>query len=139
MKLEFFSEDVEMPDFDKEKAKSWIENTAKNENKIPGDLNIIFCSDKYLLELNKKYLDHHYFTDIVAFDYTEENQISGDLFISTERVGKNAENYDVTFLNELHRVMIHGTLHLCGYKDGNEEEKKEMRSKEDFYLKDISV
>lgn len=139
MTIQFFNEDVDLPVFDREKTAEWISNTAKKENKETGDINIIFCSDDYLLEINKKYLDHHYYTDIVAFDYTEENKISGDLFISIDRVKKNAENYSVNFLNELHRVMIHGILHLCGYKDAEVDEKKEMREKEDLYLEDISV
>ena len=139
MTIQFFSEDVDLPKFDQNKTKEWINKTANEENKETGDLNIIFCSDNYLLEINKKYLEHNYYTDIVAFDYTEEDKISGDLFISIDRVKKNAESYNVNFLNELHRVMIHGTLHLCGYKDGSDEEKKEMQGKENQYLEKINV
>ncbi|MFO7789295.1 MAG: rRNA maturation RNase YbeY [Bacteroidota bacterium] len=134
MSINFFNEDVDMPGFSQKKTAAWIQQCIQNENKDAGICNVIFCSDAYLLEINKKYLDHHYFTDIVAFDYTEGSIISGDLFISTERVSENAKTYNVEFLRELHRVMIHGILHLCGYGDATEDEQKQMQEKEDHYL-----
>ena len=105
-----------------------------NENFLCGELNIIFCSDKYLLEMNKKHLSHDYLTDIITFDYTEDNIISGDLFISIERVQENAMQFNVDYNNELKRVVIHGILHLVGYSDHTDSEKKIMREKEDEYL-----
>ncbi|MEN8187594.1 MAG: rRNA maturation RNase YbeY [Bacteroidota bacterium] len=113
---------------------AWILNTIELENNVLGDVNYIFCDDKYLLEKNIKYLKHNTLTDIISFDYTEQNTVSGDIFISIERVIENAKNLNFPFSEELHRVMIHGILHYCGYKDKTESEKIEMRSKEDKYL-----
>jgi probable rRNA maturation factor len=135
MDISFYSEDVDMPDFNRNVVVEWIRQAIQSENKDTGDCSIIFCSDKYLLEINKKYLNHDYFTDIVAFDYGENNIVSGDLFISVDRVKDNAAYYDVDVNQELHRVMIHGIMHLCGYKDSNESEQKQMREKENHYLK----
>ncbi|MFO7879606.1 MAG: rRNA maturation RNase YbeY [Bacteroidales bacterium] len=134
MSIQFFNESTGMPEINQDEAAAWLEETANSENKETGDCNIIFCSDDYLLDINKKYLDHHNYTDIVTFDYSEDNTIAGDLFISTDRIAENAKSYDVPFDQELHRVMVHGILHLCGYGDATDEEKKLMRSKEDNYL-----
>lgn len=134
MSIQFFNESTGMPEINQAKAAAWLEETANSENKETGDCNIIFCSDDYLLDINKQYLDHHNYTDIVTFDYSEDNTIAGDLFISTDRIAENAKSFDVPFDQELHRVMVHGILHLCGYGDATDEEKKLMRSKEDNYL-----
>ena len=99
---------------------------------------IIFCSDEYLLEMNRTHLDHDYYTDIITFDYTDNQIVSGDLFISVDRVRENASDFNVSFQHELHRVIIHGVLHLCGYKDKSDEEEKLMRSKENNALSMIS-
>src|ERR1044071_3674818 len=99
-----------------------------------GDVNVIFCSDDYLLEMNREHLDHDYYTDIITFDYSEEAVVSGDLFISVDRVSDNASGLSVSFLDELNRVCVHGLLHLCGYKDKSEAEELLMRSKEDEML-----
>lgn len=121
--------------FDREtETTQWVKKCIENENKKIGELNFIFCTDAYLLEKNIHFLDHNTYTDIITFDYCEGDIINGDLFISVERVKENASHYEVNFNDELARVIIHGTLHLLGYKDKTEEEKKEMRSKEDFYL-----
>lgn len=96
---------------------------------------IILCSDEYLLDINKRFLDHHFYTDIITFDYCEGKVVSGELFISTDRVRENAEKYKIGFLDELNRVIIHGVLHLCGYKDKTEKDIKRMRSKENEKLK----
>ena len=112
----------------------WISNCIAAELKTKGELNYIFCDDKYLLEKNIKYLKHNSLTDIISFDYTIGNLLSGDIFISIERVIENAKDFKVDFNEELHRVMIHGVLHFCGYKDKTIEEKTLMRSKEDYYL-----
>ena len=99
-----------------------------------GDISIIFCSDPYILDINQRYLQHDYFTDIITFDYCEGKVLSGDLFISIDTVRENAAEYGASFEEELNRVMVHGLLHLIGYDDHTPEEQKEMRSKEDYYL-----
>ena len=113
---------------------SWLRLVAGSESFKIGDLSIIFCSDNYILDVNMKYLQHDYFTDIITFDYCEGRTLSGDLFISIDSVRENAALYGATFENELDRVMVHGLLHLMGYDDHSEEEQKTMRSKEDYYL-----
>ena len=112
----------------------WLRNCLLEEEKKEGEINYIFCDDDYLLEKNIKYLKHNTLTDIISFDYTMGNLISGDVFISVERVVENAKEYGDVFEDELHRVMIHGILHFCGYKDKIKVEKELMRSKEDYYL-----
>lgn len=112
----------------------WIKSTVGNELKKLGDVNIIFCSDNYILEVNRKYLQHDYFTDIITFDYCEGDVISGDLFISVDTVRENSLFYGTEFETELNRVIIHGILHLTGYDDHTDDERKTMRSKEDYYL-----
>jgi probable rRNA maturation factor len=133
--LNFFSEDV---DFDLPrplKTKKWIKNTSKSEGYEISDLNYIFCSDEYLLEINKQYLDHDYFTDIITFDNSEEdNVLEGDIYISVDRVRENAETFHADFETEMRRVLVHGLLHLMGYEDSDESLKKAMRGKEDEYL-----
>jgi rRNA maturation RNase YbeY len=109
----------------------WILKIIQSENKSEGELNYIFCDDEYLLQINQQYLDHDFYTDIISFDYTMGNEIAGDIFISIERVKENATEFKTTFPNELLRVMAHGILHLCGYKDKSESEEKLMRQKED--------
>jgi rRNA maturation RNase YbeY len=124
-------------DFDTEPVSnldSWIKEAIANEQKILGEINYIFCDDDYLLEKNQTYLNHDTYTDIITFDYSEENSVSGDIFISIERLKENARKFAVPFDTELRRVMIHGVLHLIGYKDKSDKEKKLMREKEDFYL-----
>lgn len=109
----------------------WIESVIESENKELNEINYIFCDDEYLLEINKQYLDHDYYTDVISFDYTEEGLIAGDIFISIDRVKENASNLGISFEEELKRVVIHGVLHYCGYKDKNPIEEEIMRSKED--------
>ncbi|GIM51114.1 rRNA maturation RNase YbeY [Capnocytophaga cynodegmi] len=110
---------------------AWIEKIIASEEKELGELNYIFCDDNYLHQINVQYLDHDTLTDIITFDYTEEQTISGDIFISVERVADNAQDFNVDFQTELLRVMAHGVLHLCGYKDKSDAESKQMRSKEE--------
>lgn len=134
-RIHYFSEDTTFNLKEKRKVNSWIRKTIEMENFNPGDINFIFCSDSYLLELNQEYLNHHTLTDIITFDSSEEeNTISGDIFISIDRIKENAENLKITFNTELHRVIIHGILHLCGYTDKSKDEKLTMREKEDHYL-----
>ena len=117
----------------------WIEEVIISENKILGDLNYIFCSDEYLLERNIKYLNHDNLTDIITFNFCEGEIINSDIMISIDRVKENSTIFENTFLDELHRVMIHGVLHLIGYDDQNKKEKQIMRNKEDFYLKKLCI
>ena len=112
----------------------WLKNAIRLEKKALGEINYIFCDDEYLLKKNQDFLNHDTLTDIITFDYSEENKLSADIFISIERVKENALIFAVPFEKELKRVIIHGILHLIGYKDKSEEETKTMRSKENFYL-----
>lgn len=132
----FFNEDIDYTPKGKVNLRKWIEGTIKAEGfKRIGELNFIFCSDAYLLEINKQYLDHDTYTDIVTFDSSEEEDlIAGDIFISVERIAENAAKFGVTEKDELHRVIIHGVLHLCGYYDKKSEDKKLMTEKENYYL-----
>ncbi|PHR98874.1 MAG: rRNA maturation RNase YbeY [Leeuwenhoekiella sp.] len=114
---------------------SWLEDIAKVEGYEIDDLGYVFCSDAYLLEINKQYLDHDTYTDIVTFDYSQKGILSGELYISTDRVRDNASEFDVSFETELRRVMAHGLLHMCGYGDKTEEQISVMRSKEEDCLK----
>jgi len=121
---------------DRGKLKSFIISLMKKEVNKPKDISIIFCSDEYLLEINKQHLKHNYFTDIITFDLTPKNEkeITAELYISTDRVKFNAKDYNTTITNELHRVIFHGILHLCGYKDKSKNDIKIMREKETLYL-----
>ena len=119
----------------KQDARSkWIFNSIINERRKVGELNFIFCTDKYLLEKNIQFLNHDTYTDVITFDYCESEIINGDVFISVERVKENANTFEVDFEDELDRVIIHGILHLAGYQDKSKEERNIMRKKEDFYL-----
>ena len=124
----------EIPCFNSEFFVLSLTNLLDQESKVLGDISIIFVTDSYLLEMNQKYLNHDYYTDIITFDYCEMNIVSGDLFISIDRVQENADTFNVDLLTELHRVMIHGVLHLCGYKDKTNEEERLMRDLENKYL-----
>lgn len=120
---------------EKTKLKNWIKTITEKEKHLLGDINYIFCSDEELLEINMKHLNHNTYTDIITFDYTEAKKISSDIFISIDRVTENAKKFNVTFEDELHRVMIHGILHLCGYKDKSKADAELMRKKENTSLK----
>jgi rRNA maturation RNase YbeY len=125
---------IEVPEFNPEFFVLALSKTIQEEGFLLGDITVIFVTDGYLLEMNKKHLNHDYYTDIITFDYCEGNIISGDLFISLDRVRENASTFDTPFLLELKRVMIHGVLHLCGHKDKTKEEEENMRSLENKYL-----
>ncbi|MBI4647806.1 MAG: rRNA maturation RNase YbeY [Bacteroidia bacterium] len=127
-------EDIKPLKINRKSIKHFIKIVFDKEKTIYGSINLIFCSDKYLLDLNRKYLSHNYFTDILTFNYTENKSICGDLFISIERVTENAKIYSVSFADELYRVIIHGLLHLIGYDDNNPSKKRFMKAKEDDYL-----
>ena len=112
----------------------WINSVIKEEGMVIGELVYVFCNDEYLLKKNIKFLKHNTLTDVITFDYSEEEIISGDILISTERVIENAKIFNVNYLTELHRVMVHGLLHLLGYKDKIEKDANTMREKENYYL-----
>lgn len=118
----------------KRKASAWLKGLIQSKGCELGEINIVSCSDQYLLETNVQFLDHDYFTDIITFDYTEGDVISGDLMISFDRVKDNAKNEGVAFQEELRRVMAHGVLHLLGYGDKTDEEAAEMRQQENNAL-----
>lgn len=115
--ITYNTEDVKMPVFPKRKTSAWIKRVAALHGKTVGDIAYIFCSDEKILDVNRMYLQHDYYTDIITFDYSEDDMISGDLFISLDTVRTNAEKFAVTYDSELYRVIIHGVLHLCGIDD----------------------
>lgn len=135
--IEFYFEDVNPVSIHKKILVLHLNSLIKNELKKTGEVSVIFCSDEYLLQMNKEYLDHDYYTDIITFDYVEGEVISGDLFISLDRIRENAENFKTSLLKELYRVVFHGVLHLVGYNDKTEEEQKTMREKENYYLSEV--
>lgn len=130
----------ETPDLslDISKMEAWFQDVVSRETKTLGVICLIFCSDDYLLVINQQHLNHDYFTDIVTFDYTVDDEVAGDLFISVDRIRDNAADFGVSFEEELHRVCIHGVLHLCGYKDKSEEDELMMRQKENEALSLLS-
>lgn len=132
--IQIFQEDIPVTKIDNKVIDQWVKDLIKNENKSTGEISIIFCSDVYLLEINKKFLNHNYYTDIITFDYSIKEVISGDLFISWERVTDNAKKLEIEFDKELYRVIFHGILHLLGYKDKDTKDKEIMVRKEDYYL-----
>lgn len=132
--VRYFTEDVKFTFKNRLLNNRWLRTVAESEIKTLGDVNIIFCSDSYILDTNIKYLGHDYFTDIITFDYCEGKVISGDLFISVDSVRENSIFYGTSFDQELNRVMVHGILHLIGYDDHTESDIAVMRSKEDYYL-----
>lgn len=133
--INFFAEDIDFVLKQKMSIRTWITETAKTEGFRVRELNFIFCSDEYLLGINQQYLNHDTLTDIVTFDNSEdEGVLVGDIFISVERVRENAGIFKVAEQDELHRVIIHGVLHLCGYGDKKPADKKKMTEKEDYFL-----
>ena len=131
--IQFFFENIDKITIDSTLA-VWLEDIILTEGKKPGDINYIFCDDEYLLQVNKEYLQHDYYTDIITFDYVKGKTISGDIFVSLPRIFDNAETLSKDFDSEFFRVLAHGILHLCGYKDKTDEEISIMRNKEDYYL-----
>ena len=118
----------------KRKIKHWLKDTIVNEKKKVGDINYVFCSKEYLKKMNNDYLSKNYETDVISFDFSKDNKISGDIYISTETVKKNSSIFNVGFINELKRVMVHGLLHLLNYNDKSKQDQKIMREKENFYI-----
>lgn len=132
--IRYFQEDIRFELKQKMLNNRWLKMVAGSEMRRLGAINIIFCSDNYILDVNMKYLQHDYFTDIITFDYCEKDELSGDLFISIDSVRENAQFYGTEFADELNRVMVHGLLHLIGYDDHSEADIAEMRQKENYYL-----
>jgi probable rRNA maturation factor len=130
--IQFFYENL--PETVDTNYKKWLEEIILSENKKLGEINYIFCNDEYLLKVNQDYLQHDYYTDIITFDYVKGRTISGEIFVSLQRISDNASTLSKDYEEELRRVLAHGVLHLAGYKDKSEEEEQLMRSKEDFYL-----
>jgi probable rRNA maturation factor len=129
-----FSEDIDFKLKGVLANKKWLKGTLENEGFTLGEINYIFCSDNYILKINKDYLNHNYFTDIITFNYNEGKKVNADIFISIDTVKSNANSRKIDFYNELHRVMVHGILHLVGYNDKTPTQQIEMTSKEDYYL-----
>jgi rRNA maturation RNase YbeY len=134
MAISFHQEDTSFTPKHKLKLKACIQASVETENFICGRLNVVFCSDEYLLKMNQQFLQHNYYTDIITFDYSKNGILHGDLFISQERVSDNAQKNKVTFENELYRVIIHGVMHLAGYKDKSKSHIKQMRTAEEKHL-----
>lgn len=132
--IRYFTEDIDFAFKGKSVHSAWLRAVSEEEGRRPGQISVIFCSDPYLLEINRKYLGHDYYTDIITFDYSEGDTISGDLFISVDTVRSNAEYYSADFKDELDRVIVHGVLHLIGYDDHTDEQSAEMRVRENHYL-----
>lgn len=139
MAISYNAEDVKMPPVKKRETTNWIKTVASQHGKKVGSIGYIFCSDEKILEVNKSYLQHDYYTDIITFNYNEGDTISGDIFISLDTVRSNSENFKTDYNEELHRVIIHGILHLCGINDKTPQEQKEMTRNENEALKFLGL
>lgn len=134
MAISFYTEDIELPQINQQAVANWIREVAKMYGKRVGDISYIFCSDEKILEVNRQYLKHDYYTDIITFDYTAGNRLSGDLFISLDTVRSNSESLHTPYNEELHRTIIHGILHLCGINDKGPGEREIMEANENKAL-----
>ncbi|MDR0836195.1 MAG: rRNA maturation RNase YbeY [Tannerella sp.] len=134
MAIHFYAENIEQPLLQKRKVTQWIKDIASAHGKSAGEISYQFCSDEKILEINRQYLQHDYYTDIITFDYTEGNVLSGDLFISLDTVRSNSEQFQTDYKEELYRVIIHGVLHLCGINDQSPEEQAKMTDEENKAL-----
>ncbi|TSA35361.1 MAG: rRNA maturation RNase YbeY [Porphyromonadaceae bacterium] len=134
MSIHYLEEDRKATGFNRTVTKKWLHDIVRLEGKKPGVISYIFCSDEFLVDINIKFLKRDYYTDVISFDYTENEVISGDIMVSVDRVKENAVNMGVVYIEELKRIMVHGLLHLIGYKDSTKELKAIMSSREDFYL-----
>ena len=134
MKIEYHHIEISRPGFARNRLSEVLDKTIKDRNKVTGEISVVFCSDEYLLEMNKEHLGHDFFTDIITFDYCEDDIISGDLFISIDRVKENARSFGKKMENEIVRVVGHGVLHLLGENDKTNEEQREMTRFEDILV-----
>lgn len=125
---------VEMPNIVEAEVSAWVKSTAATYNKVVGDINYIFVDDETILDINRRFIGHDYYTDHIGFDYSEDDALSGDIYISLDTVKTNAEKFGATFDEELRRVIIHGLLHLCGLRDKTDEERQQMQNAEDKAL-----
>lgn len=132
--ISYYNQDIDFKFKGKRLTSKWLTLVAESEIRRIGDIAVIFCSDDYILQINQQYLSHDYYTDIITFDYSEGDKLSGDLFISIDTVKANAKEYGTDFNDELNRVIVHGVLHLIGYDDHNDKDIAVMRKKEDYYL-----
>jgi rRNA maturation RNase YbeY len=139
MAISFQAENIKLPDIKKRNTSAWIKAVAGSYSKTVGEIAYLFCNDDKILEVNRQYLKHDFYTDIITFDYSEEDKISGDIFISLDTVRSNSQKYTTDYQEELYRVIIHGILHLCGLDDGSEDEKKSMREAENSALKLLKI
>ena len=140
--ITFQTENIAFPNIKRNETKRWIKKIASEYGKKIGDIHYIFCNDERILEINNQYLAHDYYTDIITFDYSEKDMISGDMFISLDTVRSNSEKFGTAYEEELYRVIIHGVLHLCGVEDTSSEGAKKMREEEGFaiaFLRDASI
>ncbi len=135
MPIAFSNNNIRFSLKNKTLVKNWVESVIKKEKKLPGKIQFVFTNDESLLEINKSFLNHNTLTDIITFDYCEEKKVNGEIYISVERVKENAKKFNVDFENEILRVIIHGVLHLCGYKDKSKSDAEFMRKKENAALK----
>jgi rRNA maturation RNase YbeY len=138
-KVYFFFQNVKVNLPDRGLLKQFIQSIFRKEKKPLNSINYIFCTDQDLLKINRQFLDHDFYTDIITFDLSETGTIKAEIYISIDRVKENAVQLGVSFKSELHRVIFHGVLHLCGYKDKSKLEKEKMKSKEDFYIKKYGI
>lgn len=134
MKIRVYYDNIKARIKESKKKVKFIEKVIRKENYVPGDLNFIFTDDDTLLEINRKFLNHNYYTDVIAFDYSYKKEVNGEIYISRDTVLKNAVNYNVSLDDEILRVMLHGTLHLCGYDDKSKAQKQQMRKKENMLI-----
>lgn len=134
MAISFHSENVDFPAIKKRDTANWIKAVAKKHDRQVGEISYLFCDDKKILEINRQYLQHDFYTDIITFDYSEKKTISGDITISLDTVRSNSQQYQTEYVEELNRVIIHGILHLCGLDDHTDIEKKTMREAENSAL-----
>lgn len=132
--IQYIAENIKLPPIEKQRLNRWIKEIALGYGRSIGDIAYVFCNNERILEINQQYLKHDYYTDIITFDYTEKKKIAGDIFISIETVRSNAQEFEVSFDEELHRIIIHGILHLCGNNDKSPEQRQEMTQKENLAL-----
>ena len=138
MKIRLFYDGIEYRLKNSKNCLKLIEKVIRSEMKLPGDLSFVITTDDKIIEINREFLDHDYFTDVIAFKNNDGKIVNGEVYISLDTVKRNAHNYKVSLRNELIRVMIHGVLHLCGYKDSKMKERKEMKMREDMWLKEVN-
>lgn len=132
--ISYFSENCEKPKICTRRCSAWIKDIAAKHGKTIGEIAYIFCDDDKILEVNRQYLGHDYYTDIITFNYCEKDKLSGDIFVSIDTVKSNSETFNTDYYDELSRVIIHGILHLCGFNDKTDDESKEMRKQEDLAI-----